>query len=230
MIKIPNNIKVSHMEKTLHRGMCFAIETKSIHKINIDGISGWNRIKQFFSKYINKKYDTTDTLNYFRLTDNYGSNAFFYFKYAEDAQYLIDEIPKDIISIRKPLTQECYDDMLDGKNISIKKKLFHNKYRYKVEFHPIFGLDNINEFKTSLIDYFGEEETTDKYKYGKGIKTDVKTTFYGHTWWKWNKMMYIAEDDDIAVLSLMFSDKIKNITKVKLFTEFNDLELKQLNN
>ena len=160
--------------------------------------------------------------------------------YLKEEQALSDVIKyynDDIIEIQGPLSQDHKDLMIQDLTQSVRKKLFYNKYRYKVSCHMYKFRDemdqfiDIAEFVTSSFDSdtYYINSTIRQYPRLKALEDQYKNVGSGSAFRRprWSTFIpysstgsvYFMDYSDVCTMHLMFKNIITSTTKVVLIED-----------
>ena len=160
--------------------------------------------------------------------------------YLKEEQALSDVIKyynDDIIEIQGPLSQNHKDLMVQDLTQSVRKKLFYNKYRYKVSCHMYKFRDemdqfiDIADFVTSSFepDTYYINSTIRQYPRLKALEDQYKNVGSGSAFRRprWSTFIpysstgsvYFIDYSDVCTMHLMFKNIITSTTKVVLIED-----------
>lgn len=133
------------------------------------------------------------------------------------AELLLNNFKKDILTITSPANKTQEDVLLNDLTMLIRKSLYYNKFRYKIEISAVRGDFSLFE---DLIDFCESSLERDNYKFNSsvGYIRHLAANNYRLPYWA-NGIVYLTEYDDLALLHLMYKDKIDKTTKITLLDE-----------
>lgn len=161
------------------------------------------------------------------------SSFFLYLESVDAVTSLIerDDIDFYIDTIEGPITTQQSEMMLDDFSIAMRKKLYYNRYRYKVSTKQYFReMDFFLEFAEFITETFDPENyylnnVLRQYPRWKAHDEAVaKNPQSGWSRFKWTPYsatgtVYLHEYDDVCTLHLMYKNQLTSTNKVVLIEE-----------
>ena len=200
---------------------------------------GWDMFDGGFLNLFHRNSNIKRQMN--RLDHEYKSrNDHCFNLYLKEEQALEDVIKyynDDIIEIQGPLSQDHKDLMIQDLTQSVRKKLFYNKYRYKVSCHMYKYRDemdqfiDIADFVTSSFepDTYYINSTIRQYPRLKALENQYKNVGSGSAFRRprWSNFIpysstgsvYFMDYSDVCTMHLMFKNIITSTTKVVLIED-----------
>lgn len=157
-----------------------------------------------------------------------------YIKDLQGLEKVYNKFKKHITTIEAPINDKHQDTMIDDLSITVREKLFHREYRYKVSStlykHSMHEWDDLI---STCIESFDEDAfllnktLRDHRKYNdeslvSGITNTnrvVKPRYNTFIPYRATGSIYLKEYDDLCTLHLMFKDIITDSKKVVLKSE-----------
>lgn len=128
-----------------------------------------------------------------------------YLSDTDDYEQIMKKYEKIITWVSKPISEEHKQLLASNTEIIFRERLLFNKFRYKILLNVGWKREYYNEIKEWVKNQFGHKPEGKKGEYMLG----------GY----WSPTLYLIEDDDIMMVKLSLSDRIRSVVRVDRFSD-----------
>ena len=138
-----------------------------------------------------------------------------FFKKRKDLEYVVNNYGKWVSKVFEPYNKKHYEHLMQNKDSITRKKLFWDRYPYKITFGAHTDMQKSIDWFSS---FFTEKDPT-RFRYGSTLSQLFKEKERWRSYWC-NPVLYLTEHDDVMLCKLALNHHIIKIESAVTFDQF----------